>query len=58
MQSRTIIRESCSKRGLVLTCYVDGRKKFKAAMLTDESPADAIAAANTEKRQSGASRRQ
>ncbi len=29
MSARTLDKESCHKRGVVLTCYVDGHKRFR-----------------------------
>ncbi len=31
---------SCVQRGLILTCYVNGRKRFRAVPATLEAPAD------------------
>ncbi|GMU34922.1 MAG: hypothetical protein HS101_02820 [Planctomycetia bacterium] len=33
MPSRTVDRQRCLKRGCILTCYVDGRKRFRALSL-------------------------
>ena len=33
MLARTSNRGSCHKRGVVLTCYVNGRKRFRAVPL-------------------------
>ncbi|MFH1416910.1 MAG: hypothetical protein ABII12_01295 [Planctomycetota bacterium] len=30
MQTRTHDRESCHESGVILTCYVNGRKRFRA----------------------------
>lgn len=30
MPSRVLDRQRCLKRGCILTCYVDGRKRFRA----------------------------
>jgi hypothetical protein len=30
MVSRTLQREVCRKSGVILTCYVNGRKRFRA----------------------------
>lgn len=42
MPSRTLDRQRCLKRGCILTCYVDGRKRFRALSLdnvpTPEAP--------------------
>ena len=34
MPARASDRESCHKRGVVLTCYVNGRKRFRAVPLS------------------------
>ncbi len=36
----------CRKSGLVLTCYVDGRKRFRAVSVDDAEDRDAAAIAN------------
>lgn len=36
----------CRKSGLVLTCYVDGRKRFRAVNVDDAESRDAAAIAN------------
>jgi hypothetical protein len=33
MRARTSDREVCHKSGVILTCYVDGRKRFRAVPL-------------------------
>lgn len=38
MSSRVLTRQTCLKRGCILTCYVNGRKRFRAIGL-DESAA-------------------
>lgn len=37
MPSRVLTREVCHKRGAILTCYVNGRKRFRAIGLDDSS---------------------
>ncbi|MBI5764618.1 MAG: hypothetical protein HZA51_13965 [Planctomycetes bacterium] len=34
MYSRVSQREVCVKHGLILTCFVNGKKRFKAVSLT------------------------
>jgi len=38
MSSEPPPRETCHKTGVVMTCYVDGKKRFRAADLAQESP--------------------
>lgn len=48
MPSRMLQRELCHKRGCILTCYVNGRKRFRAAPLApspDEAKPHGLAAA-------------
>ena len=43
MSLRASDRESCHKSGIVLTCYVDGHKRFRTVPLsafTDRAPPD------------------
>lgn len=35
MPSRVLTRQLCHKRGAILTCYVNGRKRFRAIGLDD-----------------------
>ncbi len=37
MPASSPIPDRCCKRGIVLTCYVDGRKRFRAAPLDPEA---------------------
>lgn len=43
MSTSSSPRSTSVKRGLVLTCYVDGRKRFRAVPLRDEPQADGSA---------------
>ena len=38
MSSEPPPRETCHKTGVVMTCYVDGKKRFRATDLAQESP--------------------
>lgn len=40
MPSRVLDRQRCLKRGCVLTCYVNGRKRFRAFSLDFVMPFD------------------
>lgn len=51
-------RESCRKRGVILTCYVNGRKRFRAVPLSssvNQSQADASPTASRGNGSSGLS---
>lgn len=37
MSSRVLTRPSCAKRGCILTCYVNGKKRFRAIGLEDSA---------------------
>ena len=50
MPAHTSDRESCRKQGMILTCYVNGRKRFLAVPLnsaTNKLPEKANAAHGT-----------
>lgn len=40
MQTRKSDRDTCHGSGVILTCYVNGRKRFKAVPLEDETSRD------------------
>ncbi len=37
MQARTSDRDTCHGSGVILTCYVNGRKRFKAIPLDEDA---------------------
>lgn len=43
MPSRVLDRQRCLKRGCILTCYVDGRKRFRAFAADFVSPGEKAA---------------
>lgn len=38
MASQPTENRSCTKRGVILTCYVDGKKRFRALAVDNDRP--------------------